>query len=413
MARSRRAITADMTDFQPRHVVWELTMRCNHACAHCGSRAAEPRDNELDTNELLAVADQLAHAGTTEVALIGGEAFLHPGMVPVTRRLTEHGIRVILQTGGRGLGPARLRTLKEAGLVQVGVSIDGLEASHDLVRASAGSYAAGVRTLEVARKLGFITTVNTQIHRLSAGELRPLCAELRALGVRGWRCQLTAPMGRAADRPEWILQPWEIIDVIDTLGQLQIELAQEARDRGLGPRHILDVSIGNNLGYYGPYDVLLRSEPGQDASAWGGCQAGKHVFSVESDGTMKACPSLPTEPYRTPDIREVSVADAWGTHPALTFNHQSREHELWGFCKTCMYASVCQGGCSFTAHTLLGRRGNFPQCYWRATQLKKRGRRERLVHVQAAAGVPYDFGRFEVVEEDWPKAECGAGSRGA
>ena len=406
MARSRRTLPPDAAErFVPRHAVWELTMRCNHACAHCGSRAAEARPDELDTDALLDVADQLAAAGTTEVALIGGEAFLHPGMVPVTRRLTELGVRVILQTGGRGLGRARLHTLREAGLAQVGVSIDGLESTHDLVRASVGSYAAAVRTLQVARELGFITSVNTQIHRLSAGELRPLCAALHALGIRAWRCQLTAPMGRAADRPEWILQPWEVIDVIDTLGQLQLEHAQAARDRGLGPRHILDVSIGNNLGYYGPYDVLLRSEPGQDACTWGGCQAGQHVVSVESDGTLKACPSLPTAPYRAPDIREVPLAEVWGQHPALTFTHRSREGELWGFCQTCMYAPACQGGCSFTAHTLLGRRGNFPQCYWRATQLKKRGRRERLVQVEPAAGEPYDFGRFQVVEEDWPAGE--------
>ena len=402
MSQSRRVHSPLQTDHKPRHVVWELTMLCNHACAHCGSRAAEARPDELGTPDLLAVCDQLAEAGTTEVALIGGEAYLHPGMVPVTRRLTELGIRVILQTGGRGLGRARLTTLKAAGLVQVGVSIDGLEATHDRVRASPGSFRAGMRTLELARELGFITSVNTQIHRLVVDELRALCGQLQAKGIRGWRCQLTAPMGRAADRPEWILQPWEVIDVIDTLGALQLEAARSARDAGLPVRSVLDIGISNNLGYYGPHDLILRSTPGEEACTWNGCQAGKHVFSIESDGTMKACPSLPTAPYRVDDIRQTAVSEVWGQHPALTFNHSSREDELWGFCKTCMYAAVCQGGCAFTAHTLLGRRGNFPQCYWRATQLKKRGRRERLVHVAPAGGAPYDFGRFEVLEEDWP-----------
>ncbi|MBM4393661.1 MAG: radical SAM/SPASM domain-containing protein, partial [Deltaproteobacteria bacterium] len=51
--------------------------------------------------------------------------------------------------------------------------------------------------------------------------------------------------------------------------------------------------------------------------------------------------------------------------------------------------------------TTLGRRGNNPFCYHRAATLKKRGRRERLVRVEAAAGEPYDFGRFEIIEEDW------------
>ena len=35
--------------YRPQHVVWELTMRCDHACGHCGSRAVKPRPDELDT----------------------------------------------------------------------------------------------------------------------------------------------------------------------------------------------------------------------------------------------------------------------------------------------------------------------------------------------------------------------------
>ncbi len=32
-------------------------------------------------------------------------------------------------------------------------------------------------------------------------------------------------------------------------------------------------------------------------------------------------------------------------------------------------------------------------------------RRERAVRVEAAEGTPFDFGRFEIVEEDWPSDE--------
>ena len=56
-------------------------------------------------------------------------------------------------------------------------------------------------------------------------------------------------------------------------------------------------------------------------------------------------------------------------------------------------------GCSFTAHCTLGKRGNNPFCYHRATTLASQGRRERLVRVEQADGIPYDFGRFDVVEE--------------
>ena len=50
----------------------------------------------------------------------------------------------------------------------------------------------------------------------------------------------------------------------------------------------------------------------------------------------------------------------------------------------------------------MGKRGNNPFCYHRAKTLKDRGARERLVQVTAAIGERYDFGRFELVEEEWP-----------
>lgn len=63
------------------------------------------------------------------------------------------------------------------------------------------------------------------------------------------------------------------------------------------------------------------------------------------------------------------------------------------------------GGCSFTAHSTLGRRGNNPFCWYRADGLRKEGLRERLVHKDRAPGDPYDFGRFELVTEAWSDAE--------
>ena len=83
----------------------------------------------------------------------------------------------------------------------------------------------------------------------------------------------------------------------------------------------------------------------------------------------------------------------------MRFTQDRGTDELWGFCAGCYYASVCRGGCSWTAHTLLGRRGNMPYCYHRAETLAAQGLRERIVPVEAAPGRPFDFGRFEVVVE--------------
>ena len=53
----------------------------------------------------------------------------------------------------------------------------------------------------------------------------------------------------------------------------------------------------------------------------------------------------------------------------------------------------------------MGRRGNQPFCYHRATQLARQGVRERLIRAVAPEGLPYDFGRFDLVEEPVPEGD--------
>ena len=138
-----------------------------------------------------------------------------------------------------------------------------------------------------------------------------------------------------------------------------------------------------------------------------GCSAGRFGIGIESDGKVKACPSLPSAPYVGGNVRDRSLRQLWLDTPQLAFARDRTVDELWGFCRTCDYAETCMAGCSFTAHCTLGRRGNNPFCYHRAMTLKAQGKRERLVRVESAAGIPYDFGRFEIVEEDWSDTDQG------
>lgn len=77
--------------------------------------------------------------------------------------------------------------------------------------------------------------------------------------------------------------------------------------------------------------------------------------------------------------------------------------DLWGFCRGCYYAETCKGGCTWTSHCLLGRPGNNPYCIHRALELEQQGLRERVVKVEAAPGLPFDNGRFEIVVEPMPE----------
>jgi radical SAM protein with 4Fe4S-binding SPASM domain len=406
MAKIPRQITQeDLKQFTPIYVVWETTMACDHACLHCGSRAARARPRELSTAENLEVADQLIRLKTREVTLIGGEAYLRPDCEELIAYLHQGGVRVTMQTGGRGIDLDMAGRLKAAGLAAIGVSVDGPPEVHDKLRGLKGSHASAMRALQAARSVGMITTSNSQVNRVNFKSFRETRDILKASGIQVWRLQLTVPMGRAADRPDWILEPYQVLEVLDTLAELQMEEAELAKAKGLSPGKMLDIRLGNNMGYFGPHEELLRSMPGQVSSHWVACRAGRWAMSIESDGTVKPCPSLPTAPYTAGNIRDISLDDLWGAETggmgAMGFTRDRPIDDLWGFCRTCYYAEICMAGCNFTTHSTMGKRGNNPFCYHRAETLKLQGKRERLVQVERAEGKPYDFGRFEIIEEAW------------
>jgi len=392
----RRLDRNDLERAKPVYAVWELTLRCDQACRHCGSRAGPSRVGELGEDEVMDTAVQLVTLGTREVTLIGGEAYLHPQLEDVIRVLHHGGVRVTMQTGGRRVDDAMCHRLKKAGLSAIGVSIDGLEEVHEHLRAVPGGYQACLNAISAGRSAGLIVTTNTQINQLNMGQLDDLAALFQEHGVRVWQVQLTVPMGRAADRPDWIVQPWMVLDIVETLANIQ----RRAAASGLP----FEVFAGNNIGYFGPHEAILRSRPGKNATHWNGCRAGQQVLGIEADGVVKGCPSLPTAPYNGGNVKDLTLQEIWDHSEEISFARDRTLDELWGHCRDCYYAETCRAGCSFTAHSTLGRRGNNPFCWHRADTLRKQGLRERLVHVKKAPGKPFDFGLFELVEESWSDA---------
>jgi radical SAM protein with 4Fe4S-binding SPASM domain len=379
----------------PRYVVWELTLACDHACTHCGSRAGVARDDELSTEEALGVVRQLVELGTREVVLIGGEAYLHDGFLEIVRAFHTADVRVLVTTGGRGITEELARDMAEAGVTRVSVSLDGLEDNHDLMRARRGSFRDGIAALVNARAAGMGAGANTNFNRLNMGDLEELYEVLRDAGVRAWQVQLTAPLGRAADRPEMLLQPYDLLDLMPRIAAV--------KKRGLEEGLLL--MPGNNLGYFGPEEGLLRSLRPEHGDHWGGCQAGKYVMGIESDGAVKGCPSLQTASYVGGNVRGRSIESIWKKTPELGFARARTRDDLHGFCAECPYADTCLGGCSFTSHAFFGRPGNNPYCHFRALEHARRGLRERLVPADPADGVPFDCGLFEIVVEAADAAE--------
>ena len=388
MQRSRRLDIARETP-HPAYVVWELTLACDQPCTHCGSRAGDARARELTTAEALGVVKQLAYLGAREVALIGGEAYLHAGFLDIIRALRAADVRPTMTTGGRAIDAPLARAMADAGMVTVSVSLDGTERTHDTMRASPGSFLAATASMDHLRAVGINVASNINLNRWNVPDLESVYEVLLSHGARAWQVQLTVPLGRAADRPEMLLQPWELLDVLPRVAALK----RRAFDDGI------TITLGNNLGYFGPDEALLRSLKPDGDDHWQGCLAGQFVMGIESDGAVKGCPSLQTSHYVGGNLLDTPVATIWNDSPELGFTRKRTVEDLWGFCRTCAFAEPCMGGCSFTAHALFGRPGNNPYCQFRARTLQKRGERERLVRRQPAPGDPFDNGLYEIVVE--------------
>jgi len=395
-AESRRTnrlpLASDSRDedkrWRPVVAVWELTLRCDLSCRHCGSRAGKDRDGELSTEECLDVVRQLRELGVREVSLIGGEAYLHDGWAEVVSAIRDAGMEAAMVTGGRGITRELAERAALAGLASASVSIDGTQATHDRLRGLDGSHRSAVDALRHLRDAGVAVAVNTQINRLSVPDLPDVLDLAIESGAHTWQVALTVAMGRAADEPEVLLQPYDLLELFPLLARLKAKC--DEADVRLFP--------GNNIGYFGPYESDLRGN--MPLGHLYSCGAGRSTVGIEANGTIKGCPSLPTEGWAGGNLRENSLRDIWERAEPLRYTRDRSVEDLWGFCRSCYYAEECRAGCTWTSHVLFGRPGNNPYCHHRALELARRGKRERLVPVSAAPGLPFDHGRFVILVED-------------
>lgn len=381
------------TEFKPLLVVWEITLRCDQRCSFCGTRAGKAHPQELTTAEALDVVQQLKDMGTAEVAIHGGEAYLRKDWLEIVAAIHAHGMQCTMVTGGRGFTPELARAVAKAGMTAVSVSIDGSRATHDALRGVPGSHAAARNAMGFLREAGVAVGINTQVNQRNYRELDTIGDIAIAEQAYGWQVQLMVPMGRAADADDLWLQPHDMLEVMPRIMQ--------ARQRC--DAHGVKLWPGNNVGYFGPYEHLLRGDRSRSGFS-SGCGGGIRTLGIEANGDIKGCSAMASHGFVGGNVRDKSIRAIWDHAPELQFTRGFVLDDLWGECRSCYYASTCKGGCLWTSSTLLGVPGNNPYCHHRALELLARGQREYLVRVEKAPGTLRDTARFELVVEDAPEA---------
>jgi len=227
---------------RPTICVWEITLKCNLACKHCGSRAGPERLDELSTEEALKTVHYLHEAGVKEVILIGGEAYLRDDWLDIAAEITGLGMRCTMVTGGFQFDAFHLQEALAVGIEIIGISIDGIATTHDHLRGKIGSFEAAVKTARLVRSSGVIgLTINSQVNALSMPELFRLAELVVEVGASAWQLQVTVALGRAADRPEMLMQPYQMRELLPMLHRIKTDILDPAN---------VQLFLGNNIGYF-------------------------------------------------------------------------------------------------------------------------------------------------------------------
>ena len=361
----RYATQDDFARSHPIHAVWEITLACN-LNEPCGSRAARRVPGSCDGGVLEVVRQP--PPGVREVT--SSRRGLHATRLAqiiraiATRNAPQHRAR-------RALNEERIRAAKEAGLPLVR-HLDRRDPGCTTAARSQGSYEHAIRALHLLKQYEIVSSVNTQIGATTLPHLRGLLHRIAEAGVRNWQIQLTVAMGNAADNPDVLMQPYQMLELMPHLA----ELFDEANELGVL------IQPGNNIGYFGPYEHRWRATD-LEYGHWQGCAAGHTGLGIEADGTIKGCPSLATADYSGGNVRDMTIVTTSGNHSdQLALHARTHLDDLWVSAVPCYYARRLAARAAPGPTTPARPRRQQPYCHHRRPRAGQGGKRERIVNVE-------------------------------
>jgi radical SAM protein with 4Fe4S-binding SPASM domain len=308
-----------------------LTRRCNLACDHC-YMDAEMRESggegELGTDEVKALLDDIAsRSNETMVVLTGGEPLLRGDLEQLVSHGNKLGLSMVVGTNGVLLDKQRVKSLKAAGTMGMGISLDSLNpASHDSFRGCSGSWEKTLHGMDLCRKHDLPFQVHFSVTDQNAHEVQSMMDFAKACGAHVLNIFFLVCTGRGESMSD--ITPARYEAVLKQLVEAECQTTDLIIRARCAP-HYKRVAYEHN-----PESPLTRAQ-GYEG---GGCLAGIHYCRVTPEGAVTACPYIPDEEG---SIRKLGFWQIWDSSP--NFN-QLRNPSLNGKCGKCEYRKLC-GGC--------------------------------------------------------------------
>ena len=344
-------------------VIWNLIRRCNLTCKHCYSISADTNfPGELSAEQVYAVMDDLKAFRVPVLILSGGEPLLRPDIYDIAKRAKGKGFYVGLSSNGTLIDENNIDKIAECDFNYVGVSLDGLGATHDRFRRLDGAFDASLKGIRLCRDLGLKIGVRFTMTQDNAHDLPGLLKLVEDEGIDRFYFSHLNYAGRGNKNRKDDAQYQLTRQAMDLL----FDTCWEYNQRGLEK----EFTTGNNDadGVYFLHWVRRRFP---DAAAhveaklrqWGGNSSGVNVANIDNLGNVH--PDTMWWHYTLGNVKERPFSQIWpDVADPLMAGLKAYPRAVKGRCGECAYLRICNGNTRVRAQQMTGDAwAEDPGCY--------------------------------------------------
>ncbi len=344
-------------------VIWNLIRRCNLTCKHCYSISAD-KDfaGELSYQEVCGVMDDLKAFRVPVLILSGGEPLLRPDIFDIAKRAKSLGFYVGLSSNGTLIDAGNIDKIEACDFNYVGVSLDGIAATHDKFRRLDGAFEASLKGIRLCRDLGLKIGVRFTMTQDNAHDLPGLLKLVEDEGIDRFYFSHLNYAGRGNKNRKDDARHQLTRQAMDLL----FDTCWEYRQRGLEK----EFTTGNNDadGVYFLHWVRRRfpdsaAHVAAKLRQWGGNSSGVNVANIDNLGNVH--PDTMWWHYTLGNVKERPFSQIWpDTADPLMAGLKQRPRAVKGRCGTCAYLELCNGNTRVRAQQLSGDPwAEDPGCY--------------------------------------------------
>lgn len=315
----------------PLSLVCEVTHRCPLHCVYCSNPLVmRPADAELPTQVWMRVFDEAAKLGVAHLHLTGGEPLARQDIVDLVRAGRDAGLYVNMITSAIGLNEERLRSLVDAGLDHMQLSLQDVDETMANRWAGARTHAKKLEMAALIKAQPHLAfTVNIVVHRQNLDRLEEMILLAESLGPERMEIAHVQYYGWALKNRDLLLPTREQLD-------RSIEILQKAQKRLAGKIHIQAVVPD----YYARY-------PKTCVGGWG-----QQLMLIDPAGRAMPCHSADVIPgIRFDNVREHDLAWIW--RESAAFNRFRGQEWMEEPCRSCERKTIDFGGCRCQAMQIL------------------------------------------------------------